>query len=247
MDISKLLLTEEDFKGLGVSAQSNPMELPEEQAKAVFDQLVKEVITPRINAILQELAAIDLTADAKKPVSEAQQEALDKKVNRELRTGSEAEEKVLSDNNYDDTEKENVRLNTEKRHGHDNKAVLDSITEQDYRNWNGENVLTKDNTEPFTPTGEYQPATKAYVDNAVLETGAADMTQAVYDPKGRKTDIFKEIDDVAAVCAEQLQQLQDTLMAAAAASRILTDEETRERYTLGVKSGALYYRKVEVE
>lgn len=55
-------------------------------------------------------------------------------------------------------------------------------------------VLLKTNTEEFTPTGIYQPATKKYVDDKVLSAGAADMTQAVYDPTGRQTDIFAEID-----------------------------------------------------
>jgi hypothetical protein len=44
-----------------------------------------------------------------------------------------------------------------------------------------DNVLQKDNETPFTPSGIYQPATKSYVDNKVFETGAADMTQAIYD------------------------------------------------------------------
>ena len=55
-------------------------------------------------------------------------------------------------------------------------------------------VLSKTNTEEFTPTGIYQPATKKYVDDKVVSAGAADMTQAVYDPTGRQTDIFAEVD-----------------------------------------------------
>ena len=55
-------------------------------------------------------------------------------------------------------------------------------------------VLLKTNTEEFTPTGIYQPATKKYVDDKVVSAGAADMTQAVYDPTGRQTDIFAEVD-----------------------------------------------------
>ena len=46
------------------------------------------------------------------------------------------------------------------------------------------NVLTKDQTEEYTPTGEYNPATKKYVDDKVFETGAADMRKAVYDTDG---------------------------------------------------------------
>lgn len=55
-------------------------------------------------------------------------------------------------------------------------------------------VLLKTNTEEFTPTDTYQPATKKYVDDKVISAGAGDMTQAVYDPTGRQTDIFAEVD-----------------------------------------------------
>lgn len=54
-------------------------------------------------------------------------------------------------------------------------------------------VLLKTNTEEFTPTDTYQPATKKYVDDKVISAGAGDMTQAVYDPTGRQTDIFAEM------------------------------------------------------
>lgn len=42
-------------------------------------------------------------------------------------------------------------------------------------------VLTKTNTAAFTPTGDYQPATKKYVDDIVIEAGGGDMLRTVYD------------------------------------------------------------------
>lgn len=60
---------------------------------------------------------------------------------------------------------------------------------------NEADVLTRTNAEVFTPTGDYQPATKKYVDDKVVSAGAADMTQAVYDPTGKQTDMFKYADD----------------------------------------------------
>ena len=51
-------------------------------------------------------------------------------------------------------------------------------------------VLLKTNAVPYEPAGEYNPATKKYVDSKVLEAGAADMAQAVYDPNGFKQDVF---------------------------------------------------------
>lgn len=43
-------------------------------------------------------------------------------------------------------------------------------------------VLTKTNAEPYTPSGDYQPATKVYVDDAVA--GGGDMSKSVYDTNG---------------------------------------------------------------
>jgi len=76
-----------------VSVQSNPMELPESEAKAVFDQLVKEVVVPKFNKMVDALGAIDLTPDAEKPVSNATQAVLDLKVDKEKKTGSTTEDK----------------------------------------------------------------------------------------------------------------------------------------------------------
>ena len=234
MDISKLKLTDADFQGKGVSAQSNPMEKPEDEAKAVFDELAKEVLAPRINEILEELKDIDTTADKEKPISDATQEALDLKVDKELRTGSEAAYKVLSDNNYTDQEKENLAENTQKRHEHQNKSLLDGLTPEDIENWNGGNVLTKDNETPYEPKGPYQPATKKYVDETVVAIGAADMTRAVYDPNGRATDIFAEIDHVAEKAQEDIE-----------AAQYIIDDVTGEKFRIGIANGGLYYEKIQ--
>lgn len=241
--------------GKGVSAQSNPMEKPEEEAKAVFDQISKEVIIPAFNEFVmhmaEQLGLIDLTKDEDKPVSADMRAALDDKVDKERRTGSaneykvlsdnnltdalkealeanttarhvhenkafldqlnqqmfddkvdkayrtdsDSEYKVLSDNNYSDGEREKVSLNAKARHSHENKTLLDSLTQEDINNWNGENVLTKDNQTEYIPTGLYHPATKKYVDEKVVAIGSADMTMAIYDPQGKETDIFRYTDD----------------------------------------------------
>lgn len=251
--------------GKGVSAQSNPMEKPEEEAKAVFDQISKEVIIPAFNEFVvhmaEQLGLIDLTKDEDKPVSAEMQKALDDKVDKEHRTGSEdeykvlsdnnltdalkealeantkarhghenkafldglkqqmfddkvdkayrtdseSEYKVLSDNNYSDGEKEKVSKNTDARHGHENKTLLDGLTQEDIDNWNGKNVLTKDNQTEYDPTDPYHPATKKYVDEKVVTIGSADMTMAVYDPQGKETDIFRYTDD-------KVKGLSDTLV-----------------------------------
>ncbi|MEA5058253.1 MAG: hypothetical protein VB047_11960 [Anaerotignum propionicum] len=222
MDAESYKILEADMEGKGVSVQSNPMELPEAEAKAVFDQLVKEVVVPKFNKMVDALGAIDLTSDAAKPVSSATQAALNLKVDKEKKTGSTTENKVLSDNNYSDGEQQKVATAELARHIHGNKAVLDEITEKDLTDWRGGNVLTKDNTIPYEPTGQHNPATVDYVDKKVVAIGAADMTKAVYDPNGKAQDVFKYIDD----------------------SRIMLDEATGKKYMLGVNGAGLYYKEV---
>lgn len=57
---------------------------------------------------------------------------------------------------------------------------------------NSSDVLTKANTAEFTPTADYQPATKKYVDDSVSSVGSGDMLKSVYDK-----DNDGIIDDVA--------------------------------------------------
>lgn len=216
-------IAEESLNGKGVSAQSNPMELPEDEAKAVFDQISKEIIIPAFNDFVahmaEQLGLIDLTKDEDKPISSNMQKALDKKVDKEHRTGSDSEYKVLSDNNLTDALKQALEENTAARHGHENKTLLDGLKQTDIDNWNGGNVLTKDNTKEYTPTGIYQPATKKYVDDKVVAIGAADMTQSVYDPTGQRKDIFLAIAE------------------AKADSKYITDDATGEKYYWGMENG----------
>ena len=57
---------------------------------------------------------------------------------------------------------------------------------------NSSDILTKTNTSEFTPTADYQPATKKYVDDSVSSVGSGDMLKSVYDK-----DNDGIIDDVA--------------------------------------------------
>lgn len=192
MDVENYVVKESDMAGKGVSVQPNPMELPEAEAKAVFDQLMKEVMVPFYNRFVRAFANVDLTSDADKPISTATQAALDKKVDKAYKTGSQSEYKVLTDNNFDDNSKENLALATRDRHTHANKALLDKFTQVFI-----DNILFKDNEEPYEPSGPYNPATQKYVDDKVVAIGAADMTKAVYDKQNRATDIFDYADKAA--------------------------------------------------
>lgn len=239
-EAAEYIIPEKDLEGKGVSAQSNPMELPEDEAKAVFDQIAKEIIIPAFNAFVGFVAAqfglIDWTTDENKPISTAVQTALtnmdNAKHDKELRTGSTEENpvyRVLSDNNLTDELKRQLESAYQKEHEHSNKKLLDGLTDQDIRNWNGENVLTKDNTKEWKPTLPFHPATVAYVDEKVVIIGAADMQKRIYDPNGHEEDVF----EYAKTAADD--------------AKYLKDDDTGELYVLGVKGGGLYYKKVEIE
>lgn len=225
------IIPDSKLVGKGVSAQSNPMELPEDEAKAVFDQIAKEIIIPAFNDFVSFVAAqfglIDWTKDSDKPISTATQAALDDKHDKELRTGSETEYRVLTDNNLTDELKRQLESAYKKEHEHSNKALLDKLTDQDIKNWNGANVLTLNNITPYTPKDPYNPATVQFVLDRVVAIGAADMQAKIYDPQNKQTDIFA----YAKTAADD--------------AKYLKDDDTGELYVLGVKGGGLYYKKVE--
>lgn len=223
MDIGLYKIKPEELAGKGVVGQPNPMEKTVAEAQAVFDQLSREILIPKLNGLIDGLAPLDLVGDLDKPISTAVQNALDTKVDKAFRTGSKVTYKVLSDNNYSDIEKDKVKAATEEKHIHGNMEVLNTITPENITDWQGGNVLTKDNVTPYEPTGRYNPATVEYVDKKVVAIGAADMTKSVYDPNSKGQDIFAYADN----------------------SRIMVDENDGRGYMLGVRDGALFYKEVE--
>lgn len=188
-DAAAYVILDSALNGKGVSAQTNPMEKPEDEAKAVFDELSKDIIIPAFNRFVLFMAAQLAAAFA----------AL---------------------------------------HEHANKALLDGLTQDDIDNWNGANVLTKDNTTPYEPRGEYQPATVRFVLDRVVAIGAADMQARIYDPQNRQADIFGEMDKTAAALRKEMAEAWEN-------ARYIIDDVTGEKYRLGVSGGGLYYRKEE--
>jgi len=119
------------------------------------------------NANNEIKAAINAIIEHVDIQDEANKEAFESKVDK-------AEGKGLSTNDYT-TEEKNI--------------VAGVINKADKSN-----VIEKDSTEAFTPTERTHPANKGYVDDAInlkaQEIGKGDMMQAVYDPDGKRTDIF---------------------------------------------------------
>lgn len=64
------------------------------------------------------------------------------------------------------------------------KAIVDGVTAALEQKSNKTEVLTKTNTTEFTPTANYQPATKKYVDDNISAAGGGDMMKSVYDMDG---------------------------------------------------------------
>ena len=225
MDITNLKITDEMLQGKGVTGQPNPMQKQVLDAQKVFDQLPREIIIPTFNALLDQLAPIDLTPDEEKPISQATQKALDGKVDKEKKENSE-EYKVLSDHNFSDDYKNQVEQNSMDRHSHENKSILDALSSEDIANWNGGNVLTKDNVTPYEPTEPYHPATVKFVQDTVVDIGAADMAKAIYDPNRKERDIFAYADMVAERARE------------------IVDDTTGAIFRFGIDSGGLYLEQL---
>jgi len=69
------------------------------------------------------------------------------------------------------------------------------------------NALAKDNTDVYTPTLDYHPATKKTVDDAVISAGAGDMTKVVYDTNDDGT--VDSADTAAALTGTQATAITD--------------------------------------
>ena len=111
--------------------------------------------------------------------------------------------KVLSDNNF--------------TNGY--KQQLDDLPTDMDKKANVDDVLTKTNTTPFTPTGDYQPATKQYVDQNVIAGGV---------PQTRTINGYTLENDVNLKGAD-IKFIDDT---------------TSKIYVLGIDNGGLYYKEV---
>ena len=105
--------------------------------------------------------------------------------------------KGLSSNDYTDSDKAKI-----------DKAV------------SADDVLTKTNTTAFTPTTDYQPATKRYVDNKLGESGFVPLARKI-NGYTLESDVELHGDDI-----------------------IYINAKTGATFKLGVDNGGLYYEEV---
>ena len=95
-------------------------------------------------------------------------------------------------------------------------------------------VLTKTNTTAFTPTANYHPATKKYVDDSISTSGGGDMLKTVYD-----TDDTGVVDN-----AEKLGGQLPSYYAKASTSVVVTLPNTVADWTTNTdENGETYYTK----
>lgn len=99
------------------------------------------------------------------------------------------------------------------------KLALDDLPTAFNLKADTDDVLTKTNTTPFTPTGDYQPATKQYVDRNVIAGGV---------PQTRTINGYTLENDVNLKGAD-IKFIDDT---------------TSKIYVLGIDNGGLYYKEV---
>ena len=92
-----------------------------DRGKAAYDHISNKSNPHGVTKAQVGLGNVDNTSDANKPVSTAQQEELDKKVDKVSGKG-------LSTNDFTNTYKSNVDANTSARHTHSNKETLDATT-----------------------------------------------------------------------------------------------------------------------
>lgn len=181
-------ITDAQLSSYGVVSAPDKLTGTAQENKAVFDKLVKEAVAADVNGLIDDLTAStgadNIGANLSGAPGETIQDALsslqDTKVDK-------AAGKALSTNDYTTAEKtklEGIEENAN-NYSHPASHSADMINETDTRKfvtpaeksgWSAKldenNVLTKTNTTPFTPTGDYQPATKKYADELALSAGA---------------------------------------------------------------------------
>lgn len=94
---------------------------PGDKGKAAYDHISNKSNPHGVTKAQVGLGNVDNTSDANKPVSTAQQAALDGKVDKVSGKG-------LSTNDFTNTYKSNVDANTSARHTHSNKEILDATS-----------------------------------------------------------------------------------------------------------------------
>lgn len=158
MSLQNRKITDSDISAYGVISAPDRLTGTAAENKAVFDKLIKQAVKVKINELIDDLmadiAASQLGAQPPDGLSGGTVQAVIQSLKDYTDENKVAKDegKGLSSNDYTDADKELVAQVPA-------KADLSS-------------VLSKNNTEPYEPSGDYNPCTKKYADNLAFSAGA---------------------------------------------------------------------------
>ena len=189
-------ITDGDISTYGVISAPDRLTGTANENKQVFDRLIKQAVKVKMNELIDDLlaasAAGQLGASPPSGLSGSTVQAVLQSLKSYVDSTKVAKEpgKGLSQNDYTDADKALVGQIPDKA----DKTYVDQnmvaqipgkgLSSNDYTDAEKElvaqipykagtdNVLTKDNTAPFEPTGEYNPCTKKYADDLAFSAGA---------------------------------------------------------------------------
>ena len=211
MAITKI--KDSDYSNKGIRVKNNPLGLSVSEAQRAFDELSLDVIIPAVNRMAGEIdttvselqnkdttnstAITKNTADISTNKSDISKNKTDISQNKtditELKERVSTTETDIS-TNKSDISKNKTDISQNKTDITDIKGKVSALQIDISQKAEKDNVLSKDNTEIFVPTENYNPATKKYVDDLVSTSGGGDMLKAVYDKQNKGLDIYEYID-----------------------------------------------------
>lgn len=183
-------ITAEDTNGKGVVGLPDTPQLDTTSMQKKFDELAVDVIIPKFNKLVDDMSGNGAAGStgAKVPeglVSEQNIQAVLQALHDDTQTRQPKESgKGLSTNDYTNEEKNTVQENTNSRHTHENKSVLDLITSSVKSGY--DRVVTmlssvKRVATEVEASDESIPTGNAIV-NFVQDMGGGDMSTSKYDP-----------------------------------------------------------------
>ena len=233
MAITKI--KDSDYSNKGIRVKNNPLGLSVSEAQRAFDELSLDVIIPAVNRMAGEIdttvselqnkdttnstAIAKNTADISTNKSDISKNKTDISQNKtditELKERVSTTETDIS-TNKSDISKNKTDISQNKTDITDIKGKVSALQIDISQKAEKDNVLSKDNTEIFVPAGNYNPATKKYVDDLISTSGGGDMLKTVYDKQNKGLDIYEYVDkhidnknNPHNVTAEQLGALTD--------------------------------------
>lgn len=175
-------ITADDLLGKGVVGLSDTPGLSKEEMQRRFDEIAKEVIIPAFNEVVEELSgnsgagSIGVVPPETLPEADTMQKAVDQ-LAEQVKTQGENLDNAITEQG---------------------ESLSKAITEQGQSL--GQDIENLEN-DFGTALDEQDAALRQYVDDTLQAIGAADMLSTVYDPQGKKQDIFAFAEDAAETAA----------------------------------------------